>query len=124
MKTILIIEDSTSLQESYKRSLLRKGEFEFETAITANGAIGKFSGANFDHVICDYNLEQGTGRDVFYWLQENRPDQLKHFTFVCGMPSEVSDLDAPALNKSTTSLFDELLANIEGYDYWETQEMT
>jgi CheY-like chemotaxis protein len=114
MKEILIIEDVKGIRETYKRKLGPKGEFTFTEAATAGAAIKYLSSTSFDHIICDYNLDQGTGRDVFYWLQENRPEQLERFTFVCGMPSELSDLDATVFHKLDSTLYDELLDRVQG----------
>ena len=114
MKKILIIEDTQGIRETYKRRLKHKGEFTFAEAVTAEEAIEHLRPTSFDHVICDYNLEQGTGRDVFYWLQKNRPEQLERFTFVCGITSEVSDLDATVLGKLDHALYEELIVRVQG----------
>jgi CheY-like chemotaxis protein len=114
MKEILIIEDVKGIRETYKRKLGPKGKFAFAEATTAQRAIDLLFAMSFDHVICDYNLDQGTGRDVFYWLQGNKPEQLERFTFVCGMPSELSDLDATVFHKLDSTLYDELLERIQG----------
>jgi DNA-binding NarL/FixJ family response regulator len=114
MKEILIIEDARGIRETYKRKLRQKGEFNFAEAATAEAATTWLNSMSFDHVICDYNLDQGTGRDVFYWLQENKPEQLKRFTFVCGMPSELSDLDATVFHKLDHTLYEDILTRIQG----------
>ena len=114
MKEILIIEDVKGIRDTYKRNLRHDGEFIFAEAATAATAIMLLSSANFDHVICDYNLDQGTGRDVFYWIKENRPEQLKKFTFVCGMTSDVADLDATVLWKLQENLYEELAERVQG----------
>jgi DNA-binding NarL/FixJ family response regulator len=115
LKEILIIEDAVVLADSYKRALRKHEDYEFHfaTATTAEGAITWLNSVNFDHVLCDYNLDQGTGRDVYNWLKENNPSQLAKFTFVCGMPSECRGLDAPILSKADTYLNDYIFERIQ-----------
>ena len=114
MKEILIIEDAEQIRETYKRHLNRSGEFVFAEAATAEDATSLLFSMSFDHVICDYTLERGTGRDVFRWLQENRPEQLERFTFVCGITSDVADLDAMVLWKLDSNLYGDLLSRVLG----------
>jgi DNA-binding NarL/FixJ family response regulator len=116
LKEILIIEDSAQLRAGYRRFLGNKDEFQFAEADTADKAIAFLSSESFYHVVCDYNLERGTGRDVYNWLVENRPEQLERFTFVCGSYADVSDLDAHHIQKGSMGLNTELLERLRNHE--------
>ncbi len=111
MKTFLIIEDNLNLQADYKRMLGE--EHEYACATTAERAITWLNSMKFDHIICDFQLEQGTGRDVYDWLIENRPGYVRRLTFVCGNPSDVAGLDAPVFQKAGSYLKEALLERVE-----------
>jgi ActR/RegA family two-component response regulator len=112
MREILIIEDNFGLRESYKRALQRHG-FVCATATTARQAIDLLNSVEFDHVICDFQLDQGTGGDVHDWLKENRPDQLEKFTFVCGFTSDVAAYGLPVIAKAGLDICGEIIERIE-----------
>jgi len=109
MKTVLVIEDDENLQRSYQRML--EG-YKCSYAATADAAILALSEASFDYVTCDYNLERGTGEDVFNWLTDNKPEQLERFIFICGSFDSVATIDAPFLQKGSMSLKEDLLERI------------
>ena len=113
MKEILIIEDNMGIRELYKRSLNRHGDFAFAEAADVKTAIKYLFSISFDYVICDFELAQGNGRDVYKWLKEERPDQIKRFMFVCGDTSHINDLGIPFISKMNPHLDNAMFEKIE-----------
>jgi len=75
MKTILVAEDNPMLLASYARVLGRN--FKVLQAHSKNMAIGTLT-HDFYHeisaVVSDYDLGDGTGAEIFWWIKGRRPD--------------------------------------------------
>ena len=116
---ILIIEDDPRLRKSYMRGL---GDNQFSCAESAQEGIDLLSTTDPGHyslIICDYNLVKSTGREVFYWLEENQPASMKQFIFVCGAMSDINGLSCHSLWKGGMDTMDGLkrmLATGDPYD--------
>lgn len=109
--SILIIEDSRHLQRDYVHMLGEEHEYHF--AATAKQAIDLLDTRAFDHIICDFQLDQGTGRDVYDWLERKMPDELARLTFVCGTPAQVAGLSCPVYQKASFGLEEALRERVE-----------
>jgi DNA-binding NtrC family response regulator len=75
MKTILVAEDNRLLRATYVRALER--DFKVLQAHNKNTAIGILA-HDFDHeiaaVVSDYDLGDGTGAEILWWVRGKRPD--------------------------------------------------
>lgn len=65
---ILIVDDEEDILEILEMSLEIEGDFEISSATSGNLAIEKLKKTNFDLVICDYNMRDGNGGDVYRFL--------------------------------------------------------
>lgn len=72
---ILHIEDDLSLQKLVSRGLARKFTAEVVTVDSPDTAIEALQTGNFDIVVSDYNIKDGTGGQVLEWVRANIPTQ-------------------------------------------------
>lgn len=62
---ILIVDDELDIRDILFYIVESKGEFPVEFAESGNVAIEKLKSNSFDLVICDFNMPNGNGADVF-----------------------------------------------------------
>jgi DNA-binding NarL/FixJ family response regulator len=108
---VLHVEDDEVLQRATRRLLAKLYESpDIVQVDTAAAAVEALAATDFDLVISDYDLREGTGGDVFAWITENRPHLVARFVFLS------ADERAPALARTVVKpctvaeLRDELLA--------------
>ena len=88
---ILVVEDEEALRNTVETFLLREG-YEVDTAGTYKESIDKLSGTNFDLILTDIMLGDGTGVDI---LQEvNKRSQTCPVILITGYPNIETATDA------------------------------
>lgn len=86
MKRALVVEDDAALGKTWKRLLSRMGEPIVEVAGTVASALWFLSENEYDIVLCDFQLPDGTGADVYKWVQKKKSHLLPAFFFCTGVP--------------------------------------
>ncbi len=69
MNKILLIDDERSIIKVIKTILSEKG-FSVDTAETKNKAIEKIKDNNYDAILCDYRLPDGTGIEILEFFRK------------------------------------------------------
>jgi len=78
----LVVEDDFHLQKTYERFLHGRGHQAF-LAASPKQAIALLKNRPYiDGVICDYQLEGGTGAEVYLWVSHHKPELLERFALV------------------------------------------
>lgn len=76
MFRLLIVDDEVIIANGIKSSIDWRGLgfTKVETAFNMRQAIEAFASDPFDVMICDIEMPQGTGFDLFAWVRENHPN--------------------------------------------------
>ena len=78
---ILIIDDSKDIRLAIRSLINKKFKVIIEESDSGFGAIEKIKNKDFDIIVCDLKMSEGTGLDVFYYLINNKPDLISKFIF-------------------------------------------
>ncbi len=73
MARILIIDDESHIRKLYKEYFSREGHM-VDTATSVEDALGVIKRTEFDLVVLDIELKDGSGLDVLKQLKANNPD--------------------------------------------------
>jgi len=88
---ILVVDDEETLTYTIETFLSREG-YEVDTAGSYQEGVGKLSGINFDLILTDIMLGDGTGVDI---LQEvNKRNQACPVILITGYPNIETAIDA------------------------------
>ncbi len=81
----LVVDDEALIRSSLRRTL---GKYNIIEAKSGNDAIGQLQDGTLDPdaIISDLLMPNGTGKDLFEWLQANRPELAKKIIFMTGNP--------------------------------------
>jgi DNA-binding response OmpR family regulator len=90
-KTILLVDDDTSILRSFSR-ILQKCGYEIETAATGKEAMGKTKNRHFDVVLLDLRLPDMQGTDVLTKARKQLASTVK--IMITGFPSLESGVKA------------------------------
>ncbi len=90
-KTILLVDDDTSILRAFSRILKRKG-YEIETAQTGQEAIDKANMRHFDLVLLDLRLPDMYGTDILALARRQLEQTPK--IMITGFPSLESGVKA------------------------------
>jgi DNA-binding response OmpR family regulator len=69
-RRVLVVDDEAEIRQLIQMQLKRKG-FVVDTAAGTTAAIEKMESQNFDLVICDFRMPDGTAIEVFQGLKPN-----------------------------------------------------
>ena len=118
----MIIDDEEDIRDILEMSLEAYSRFEIIHAISGNDAIAKIQGQSFDCIICDYNMPDGNGGDVYQYLLNNniktkyvlcssdRPDQHECFSNNLFL---YFNIEKPYLLKGIEHLFQKLISETD-----------
>ncbi len=80
---VLVVDDERLVAEVIRRSLADDHDVEIETR--ASSALGRLSTQRFDAVVCDLQMPEVTGMEIYRRLAEQAPDgRSPPFVFVTG----------------------------------------
>ena len=84
--SLLIVDDEEAMRKSYPRVLRSIFEKEdIKEASSGNIAIAMLKdGSNFDVIISDVMMKDGTGMDLRNWVRDNRSEFLDRMLFITG----------------------------------------
>jgi CheY-like chemotaxis protein len=102
MPKLLILDDDEALLRALRRQLGRR--YEVETARTAADAYALLERERFDAILCDLQMPDVNGLDVYLHLQKTRPDLAQRMIFMTGQTGSALDrimrgTDNPRLTK-------------------------
>ena len=84
VRSALVVDDEESVVD-LQRHILEELEMAVSTAKDGKEALGRLAADSFDLIILDLKMPGGiSGRDVYEWLQENRPGKEKAVLFITG----------------------------------------
>jgi two-component system cell cycle sensor histidine kinase/response regulator CckA len=89
-RTILLIEDEEAQRELVKRVLETRG-YELTDAANGQEGIRKLSAGDYDAILLDLRMPQGSGEIVIQWIIANRPELRPRILVMTG------DLLSPGL---------------------------
>lgn len=81
-RRVLLVDDNTLIQRSFSRVLRTH---HIEVASSGREAIERLSrDTDFDIIICDLHMPDGTGQDVFEYLQAHQAELAERMVFLTG----------------------------------------
>jgi DNA-binding NtrC family response regulator len=95
MATVLYIDDEPSMREAVSTWLKAKG-IEVDTATDVASGKVAFQRRRYDGAFIDIWLGDGSGFELFAWLEENQPAATRNVLFVTG-----DIVSAPAVKEIT-----------------------
>lgn len=81
----LLIADDEPLQLSYMSRMFRDVGFAVTTADSGNAAIKMLEAESFDVIIVDWFMPNGSGADLYRWLEANKPGHVSRVIFLSGL---------------------------------------
>ncbi|MCM2324699.1 MAG: response regulator, partial [Oligoflexia bacterium] len=91
---ILVVEDESVLRDLVSFMLESRFGGEILEASSGNRAIELLrNNPDIDLVICDYRMDDGTGGDVFRYLQEHHPS-IKYILCTSGNPADYKEFQS------------------------------
>lgn len=109
-KSVLIVDDEVALARVFSRGLA--SQFDVRVATTGREALRLLRLERFDAVVCDLQLGDINGRDLFRTISRERPELGERFVFISGGSVDAADLQflatVPSIAKPCSSR--ELLA--------------
>jgi CheY-like chemotaxis protein len=84
--SVLVIDDEAAVRIAMCRFLSRRGwsVCEASDGESARALLDPAVGRTFDLIICDLNMPRLSGRELYAWLELNRPDAASRIAFSSG----------------------------------------
>jgi DNA-binding NtrC family response regulator len=84
--TMLLVEDGALELMAMKRVLTDFG-FEVTAADCGNAAIAQLEGGEFNVILSDWYMVDGSGAELYAWVRDNQPDMVERIVFMSGASS-------------------------------------
>jgi two-component system NtrC family sensor kinase len=83
---VLLIDDEVVIRRALARYFARQGWVvqEADDGDAARRALAESQGDELDLVICDLRMPQGSGEELYRWLQRHRPELAGRVVFSSG----------------------------------------
>jgi two-component system NtrC family sensor kinase len=82
-KRILVVDDEKYILEFFVE-VFHSFPMQVDTARNGRAAMQKMQVADYDLIITDFKMPQMSGRELFDWIKQNRPNLANHIIFVTG----------------------------------------
>jgi two-component system, NtrC family, sensor kinase len=82
-KRILVVDDEKYILDFFVQ-VFQSLPLHVDTASNGRAATQKMQLSDYDLIITDFKMPQMSGRELFTWIQENRPHLSKRIIFVTG----------------------------------------
>jgi two-component system, NtrC family, sensor kinase len=82
-RKILVVDDEQYILDFFVE-VFDTLPMQVDTANDGRAAMHRMQSGNYDLVITDFKMPQMSGRDLFNWVRENRPELSKRIIFVTG----------------------------------------
>ncbi len=80
---ILLVDDEVSILEVFRRVLSRRG-YEVDTSADGEDAFSRILQTDYDLVLCDIQMPNVNGIDIYQRLRKKRPEMLDRIVFISG----------------------------------------
>jgi CheY-like chemotaxis protein len=92
--TLLVIDDDPPVLEAMARHLFDEG-YSVTQMESGNQAIDLLERREFDTIVCDWHMHDGTGADVYRWLEKHKPHLAARVVFLAEADGDDSESVAP-----------------------------
>ncbi|HTY61129.1 MAG TPA: ATP-binding protein [Acidobacteriota bacterium] len=82
-KRILVVDDEKYILDFFVE-VFQALPLQVDTASNGHAAMQKMQGTDYDLIITDFKMPQMSGKDLFNWIKENRPQNANRIIFVTG----------------------------------------
>lgn len=80
---VLIVDDATFTRDLIKKAVRsRFPHFQLEEAINGKQAQKKITGANYDLILCDWEMPEMSGDELLTWVRGNEPTKTLPFIMI------------------------------------------
>ena len=116
--SLLLVDDDT-FQLSFLSKMFRSVGFEVTPTESGNAAIAQLAHSTFDAILCDWLMPDGSGLDVYQWMQAEAPQLIERCIFMSGMAMDNMEEEAPnartfAKGQDSAALVSALIAAARG----------
>jgi CheY-like chemotaxis protein len=81
--TLLLADDEPVLL-MVMTNLLKQAGYQVTPVDSGNSAIAQLTTQDFDVILADWHMDDGSGADLFLWISERRPDLVERLVFLSG----------------------------------------
>ncbi|CAN5244133.1 hypothetical protein BH11MYX1_BH11MYX1_31340 [soil metagenome] len=92
--TLLVLDDDPPVLEAMARHLFDEG-YAVTQMESGNQAIDLLERREFDTIVCDWHMHDGSGADVYHWLVKHRPQMAERVVFLAEADGDDSGPVAP-----------------------------
>lgn len=98
---VLIVDDEAIFAKILQMSLERDRRFVADVAFCGREALRMLENNRYNLVISDVRMAEGSGLELFAWIQRHQPQLAKRFLFITGDIAnlKISDPNTPVLRK-------------------------
>ena len=83
MARLLVVDDEKYILDFFV-AVFQNLPMHVDTANDGRDAMQKMMKSEYDLIISDFKMPQMSGRDLYNWIKENRPNLAKRVIFVTG----------------------------------------
>lgn len=94
--TLLLVDDEP-LQLSFMVELFRGLSFSVTPAESGNAAIALLQAGDYDVIVADWYMPDGSGADLYRWMSEQRPEVVDRLIFISGHAAHEIAAEAPGV---------------------------
>lgn len=80
----LLLADDEAMLLLVMSQLLKDAGYHVTAVDSGNSAIAQLTTQDFDIIIADWHMDDGSGNDLYNWVAEKRPDLLERMVFLSG----------------------------------------
>jgi CheY-like chemotaxis protein len=80
----LLLADDEQMLLLVMSGLLKEAGYQVTPVDSGNSAIAQLTTQDFDVILADWNMDDGSGADLYRWISERRPDLLERVVFLTG----------------------------------------
>jgi CheY-like chemotaxis protein len=121
----LLLADDEAVLLMVMSQLLKGAGYHVTAVDSGNSAIAQLTTQDFDVIVADWHMDDGSGQDLYRWVEEKRPDLVDRIVFLSG--EGTGDVEAAAPGRpvfakgqdsaSLTKVLDEIVRSVRDEEW-------
>lgn len=121
----LLLADDEAILLLVMSQLLKDAGYHVTTADSGNSAIAQLTTQDFDVIVADWHMDDGSGNDLYNWIAEKRPDLIDRIVFLSGEGIDDVQIAAPGRpvfhkgqdSEALTRVLDEIVRSVRDEEW-------